>query len=76
MKDTSSVEFATIVSSADANGSKVCAGSTVTYNLVGGKKGYDAELFWFDANDNPLGQGNPFTMTVSQDTTGVRHVCW
>lgn len=69
VKDTSSVAGATIVTSADGAGSKVCAGKLVTFNLTGAKKGFDAVLYWYDSNDNLLGQGNPFIMNVTQDTT-------
>lgn len=69
VKDTSSVAGATIVTSADGAGSKVCTGKLVTYNLTGAKKGFDAVLYWYDSNDNLLGQGNPFIMNVTQDTT-------
>jgi hypothetical protein len=68
IKDTSSVAGAMIVTNAGMD-DKVCAGSLVTYNLSGGKKGYDAQLFWYNDNDVLVGQGNPFIMTVTQDTT-------
>jgi hypothetical protein len=68
IKDTSSVDGAVIVTNAGVD-DKVCAGSLVTYNLSGGKKGFDAQLFWYNDNDVLVGQGNPFIMTVTQDTT-------
>lgn len=72
VKDTSDVTGATIISSVDANGSKVCAGNQVTFNLQGGLRGFNAELKWFsNANGTPvqIGLGNPFTMNVTADTT-------
>tara|TARA_R110001592_G_scaffold325782_1_gene606042 strand:- start:11760 stop:17012 length:5253 start_codon:yes stop_codon:yes gene_type:complete len=68
VKDTSSVAGAIVVTNAGVD-DKVCAGSLVTYNLSGGKKGYDAQLFWYNDNDVLVGQGNPFIMNVTQDTT-------